>query len=104
MATNMACQMCCGNNHTTGYDTFANALVMCGCATGGPCVTDCGAAWCAAPTANPSTACVACLNGPAQVAADGGAGACDMQIAMACRADPDCVALNTCAMPCAGKP
>jgi hypothetical protein len=98
--TQVLCVNCCSSNHMSGYQTFANALVACGCATGGPCVTACMATVCADPTAAPDMTCLTCLNIMAQEAPDGGPGPCISQINDACNGDPDCEALGTCEGPC----
>ena len=49
-------------------------------------------------------ACIECIDGPAQIAPDGGPGACDSAINTACSADPNCVAWNTCVGTCPAGP
>jgi hypothetical protein len=103
MSTNMACQACCSNNHTTGYDTFVTALLSCACGAGG-CTTVCASTACAATPSNPNAACNNCLN-DVQTAPDGGPGVCDSDIANACNADPDCInGFIACADPCLSLP
>jgi hypothetical protein len=85
----------------TGYDTFVNELLTCGCGTTaapGPCGSECLSNICAATQTAPTQACLTCLNGPAQAATD--AGGCASQIQAACSADPNCVAWNTCVGTC----
>jgi hypothetical protein len=87
----------------SGYLTFVNALLTCGCGTTaapGPCESACAATVCAATPAAPDSTCLACLDGPAQVAADGGPGSCEPAISSACKADPNCVAWEMCVGTC----
>jgi hypothetical protein len=105
------CEDCCDNappddssGNNTGYDTFVNALLACGCGTTaapGPCGSECLSNICANPSTDPTQACLTCLNGPAQDADD--AGGCATQINTACMADPSCVAWNTCVDTCPGS-
>jgi hypothetical protein len=105
------CQNCCDNQPpidptqmaNMGYVTFVNALLSCGCGTTaapGPCGSECLANICAATPTAPTQACLTCLDGPAQVAADGGPGSCAPQISTACKADPNCVAWESCIGTC----
>jgi hypothetical protein len=89
--------------YNTGYDTWANALVTCACGTSsapGVCYSECSATLCASTPTNPTAACLACVNGPAQEASDGGPGACASAISTACKADTNCVAWESCVGTC----
>jgi hypothetical protein len=55
---------------------------------------------CATTPSAPDNPCIACLDGPAQIAPDGGTTACDTQISNACKADPNCVAWDQCQATC----
>jgi hypothetical protein len=86
-----ACSTCCANNHATGYNTYETALGNCECTSPGTCATQCSGA-CSGGTE--TTACQTCIEG--SLDPDAG-GACYNPLVTACNADPDCVALLTCA-------
>jgi hypothetical protein len=102
--TNATCQQCCAQVHTSGYQTFANALLQCACGNTGGCATVCGMSACASsPSApSPGDACDTCISQDV-VPGDGGTTACDKPIVDACGADPNCGAFALCARACVAK-
>ena len=104
MSSNSACQQCCSTNHATGYQTFVNALLQCGCSATGGCQSACAATACASTPQNPDATCTTCLDN-VQQEPDGGAGPCAASIQSACQADTDCInGFIACAQPCFNLP
>jgi hypothetical protein len=90
MSTTAACQTCCINNHTHGDQTYNAAIQACACGAAGVCQTQCATEYCAGAATAAGDPCANCVNG--SLGGDAG-GTCINPVTVACRADPDCVAL-----------
>ncbi len=104
-STNTSCQQCCAQVHSSGYQTFASALLACACGNTGGCGSACATSACAQSPSAPASgdACETCLNTDVLTPADGGAAPCDRPIVNACGADPNCAAFAACVRPCVQK-
>lgn len=105
-ATAETCQNCCATQQPTddvglneGYEVFANALLSCACAANGPCATACETEACNGGQVTQGDACNTCLN-DAQIAADGGPGACQSALVSACNGSTACQDWYACVSGC----
>jgi hypothetical protein len=94
------CATCCENDHPAGNAYLYNALVVCACASGGPCQTPCASEACVGIPAAGGDACDTCLT-----AALSSTGACDGSVLASCDTNADCLADVICQdNECAGLP